>query len=93
LPNEKVPPSVRSALRRLHYDLAGAPVPELLGALLKVADPGRIHYGSDFPFTPLAACESLRDALLNCQELDQASRPEVLSGNARRLLRRPPRDS
>jgi hypothetical protein len=29
------PPSLRSALRRLHFDLAGPPVPELLGALLQ----------------------------------------------------------
>src|SRR6267378_2183565 len=29
-----------------------------------------------------------RDALLNCQELDQVSRPEVLSGNASKLIQR-----
>src|SRR5258706_15854237 len=29
-----------------------------------------------------------RDALLNCQELDQVSRPEVLRGNASKLIQR-----
>jgi predicted TIM-barrel fold metal-dependent hydrolase len=50
------PPSLRSALRRLHFDLAGAPVPELLGALLQVADHDKIHYGSDWPFTHTLVC-------------------------------------
>lgn len=57
------PPSVKQALRRLDFDLAGAPAPELLSALLMVADPDRIHYGSDYPFTPLQACLKLADAL------------------------------
>jgi len=92
-PNEKTPPCVRSALLKLHYDLAGAPVPEFLGALLKVADPSRILYGSDFPFTPLAVCELLRDELVNSRELDETSRAQILAGNARRLLCRPPRST
>ena len=45
------PADVRASLRELHYDMAGAPVPELLGALLRIADPARLHYGSDWPFT------------------------------------------
>ncbi|USQ71726.1 amidohydrolase [Roseomonas mucosa] len=39
-------------LRRLHYDLAGSPLPRLAPALLSIADPERLHYGSDWPFTP-----------------------------------------
>jgi 6-methylsalicylate decarboxylase len=49
-PGSAAPPSLRAALRKLHFDLAGAPVPELLSALLQVADPNRIHYRSDWPF-------------------------------------------
>ncbi|MFD0374540.1 amidohydrolase family protein [Streptomyces sp. NPDC127112] len=44
---------MRNALRTLHFDLAGMPLPEMLPALLNVADPARLHYGSDWPFTPL----------------------------------------
>lgn len=43
---------VLAELRRLHYDLAGFPLPRGLDALRTVADPERLHYGSDYPFTP-----------------------------------------
>ena len=62
-PGGVTPPSVRKALRKLHFDLAGAPVEELLAALLSVADPALIHYGSDFPFTPADACVELAERL------------------------------
>ncbi len=42
-------------LARLHYDLAGFPLPRQLDALLTIATMERLHYGSDYPFTPLAA--------------------------------------
>lgn len=49
------------ALRKLHYDLAGFPEPRQLGALLQIADPSRIFYGSDWPFTPeLLAAELVK---------------------------------
>lgn len=48
---------MRSALRRLHFDLAGMPLPEMLPALRSVADPTHLHYGSDWPFTPLPVVE------------------------------------
>ncbi|MFB8003714.1 amidohydrolase family protein [Nocardia sp. NPDC056000] len=62
---------MRTALRRLHFDLAGMPVPEQLPALLSVADPEHIHYGSDFPFTPLPEID------INAKRLDAA---EILQG-------------
>jgi predicted TIM-barrel fold metal-dependent hydrolase len=39
-------------LRRLHFDLAGFPVPRQLDALLTLTAPEHLHYGSDYPFTP-----------------------------------------
>jgi predicted TIM-barrel fold metal-dependent hydrolase len=81
-----VPPSVRDALKRVHFDLAGAPVPELLGALLSVADPSRIHYGSDFPFTPLEAALRLSAALDATEQIDAELRDSIDSGNARRVF-------
>ncbi|MCV7094944.1 amidohydrolase family protein [Mycobacterium kubicae] len=45
-------PSIRSSLSQMHYDLAGAPVDEQLGALLSVADQTHQHYGSDYPCIP-----------------------------------------
>jgi predicted TIM-barrel fold metal-dependent hydrolase len=91
-PGGGAPPSIRAALRRLHFDLAGAPVPELLGALLQVADPDRIHYGSDWPFTPTAICEALLSALNGSSLLDAPLRQKIMRNNALPLFPRLPRD-
>ena len=82
------PSDIRQALRRLHYDMAGAPVPELLGALLQVADPGKLHYGSDWPFTPVAGCEELLGKLNETSLFDEPGRQAMMSGNARQLFTR-----
>jgi 6-methylsalicylate decarboxylase len=39
-------------LGRLHFDLAGDPVPRQLDALLSLTTLDHLHYGSDVPFTP-----------------------------------------
>ena len=46
------PADLPGQLGGLYYDLAGAPLPVALDALLAVAEPHRLLYGSDFPFTP-----------------------------------------
>ncbi len=79
-------PRLREAMRHLHFDLAGAPLPELLPALLSMADPHRIHYGSDYPFTPVVLCRSLLDALVQTPVLDAAQRRAVMGDNARALF-------
>lgn len=40
------------AVRSLYFDLAGDAEPVMLDALLKVADPTHLLYGSDWPYTP-----------------------------------------
>ena len=80
-------PSLRAALKVLHFDLAGAPVEEQLAALLSVADPSRLHYGSDFPFTPWQACQYLAQQLQTTRQLDDGALDAVFAGNAARLLR------
>ncbi|MFJ3473433.1 amidohydrolase family protein [Microbacterium maritypicum] len=74
-------PSVKATLRKLHYDLAGAPVPELLNALLEVADVKNIHYGSDYPFTPLEACVALATKFDGTDVLDEATRRAIYSND------------
>ncbi|MFI5612575.1 amidohydrolase family protein [Amycolatopsis sp. NPDC051903] len=81
-------PDIRKALKTLHFDLAGAPVPELLGALLSVADAAHLHYGSDFPFTPADSCVALREKLLTTDLLDDETRAGVFGRNARELFPR-----
>jgi predicted TIM-barrel fold metal-dependent hydrolase len=87
-PGAARPPSLRAALRKMHFDLAGTPVPELLGALLHVADPEQIHYGSDFPFTPAHVCEALLSQLNETPILNAELKQRIMSGNARRLFPR-----
>ena len=81
-------PSMRDAMRKLHFDLAGAPVPQLLGALLQVADPKRIHYGSDYPFTPADACDALLKKIETTPLLDSKTREDILRTNTLSLFPR-----
>ena len=85
-PGKAPPPSVKKALRSLHFDLAGAPVPELLGALLQVADTEHIHYGSDYPFTPIEACERLAQPLDATNVLDEPLLQSIYTENTERLF-------
>ena len=84
--NPAAPKDIRAALQNLHYDLAGAPVPTLLRALLDVADPAKLHYGSDWPFTPLEAVADLARKLDETPLLSGALREAVMRGNAAALF-------
>ena len=75
-------------LRRFYYDLAGMPVPRLLGALLQIADPDRILYGSDGPFTPLPLIRTLLTQLQSTSLLDENLRRHVFNDNACQLFPR-----
>ena len=46
------PVDVKGALSALYFDIAGTALPVMLPALLQVADPTHIMYGSDYPYTP-----------------------------------------
>jgi 6-methylsalicylate decarboxylase len=87
LPNGTEIANLRTALKALHFDLAGAPVEEQLGALLAVADPSKLHYGSDFPFTPKEACGVLMQQLLTSRNLDDSDLEASLLANSYNLLR------
>jgi 6-methylsalicylate decarboxylase len=78
--------SLRDTLRCLHFDLAGALIPELLDALLQVADHNRIHYGSDYPFTPPDACVGLLQHIEDTALLNQEIRECIFRENAITLL-------
>jgi predicted TIM-barrel fold metal-dependent hydrolase len=74
-------------LKTLHFDLAGVPVEEQLAALLLVADPSRLHYGSDFPFTPLQGCQYLMRQLQTSRLVDDTALDAIFRGNAVDLFR------
>lgn len=82
------PHDIRAALGRLHFDMAGAPVPELLGTLLQIADGSKLHYGSDWPFTPTETCARLLQGLIETPLFGKEQREAVMSENSKRLFRR-----
>jgi 6-methylsalicylate decarboxylase len=80
------PQDIRAALRALHYDLASVPVPEALSVLLQIADPKKLHYGSDYPFTPLKECEQLLKQLNETPLLSHELREAAMTANAYSLF-------
>lgn len=79
---------VLDALGTLWYDLAGAPIPRQLPALLTLVDSRRLLYGSDWPFTPEAGVEILAEALESTPVLQVEDRAAMFSRNALRLFPR-----
>jgi predicted TIM-barrel fold metal-dependent hydrolase len=72
-------------IARLHYDLAGHPLPRKLDPLLTLTTPDHLHYGSDYPFTPEFAVSASFERLA-----ETGSPPgrfiEELRSNTERLL-------
>ncbi len=73
-------------LRGMYYDLAGFPLPRQLKALLEIADPKHILYGSDYPFTPEPVVTALAAQLDGCPELSTAIRTDFMRNNALSLF-------
>lgn len=88
LPMPVDPDHLFATLRRLYYDLAGYPLPRLAPALLQIADPGHVFYGSDWPFTPLPIVTRLAGELETTSLFDAALRRRVLYDNALDLFPR-----
>ena len=82
-----VPPEVDvlADLARLHYDLAGFPVPRQLDALLTLTSRDHLHYGSDWPFTPEFAVVAAREQLASAGDVPGALL-EALTANSATLL-------
>jgi predicted TIM-barrel fold metal-dependent hydrolase len=72
-------------LGRLHYDLAGFPVPRQLDALLTLTSLDHLHYGSDYPFTPEFAAAGAVERLAQVGE-PPGSVLEALRANTERLF-------
>jgi len=68
-------------LGRLHFDLAGFPIPRQLDALLTLTTLEHLHYGSDYPFTPEFAAATAAERIA-----EVASLPDVLRANTERLF-------
>ncbi len=82
-------PGAVEQLRRLHYDIAGPAFPRQAAALLGLADPDRLLFGSDYCWTPppvAAAHIAAVDAA--APPLDGLSWRSLTTANARRLFPR-----
>ncbi|WP_213956141.1 MULTISPECIES: amidohydrolase family protein [unclassified Variovorax] len=84
---EKLDPKhVFDLLRGMHYDLAGFPLPRQLKALLEIADPQRILYGSDYPFTPEPLVAALAAQLDGSPQISNQLRQDFMRNNALALF-------
>lgn len=88
LPEPIDPDKFFATLHRLYYDLAGYTLPRLAPALLQIADPGRIFYGSDWPFTPMPIVTRIAGEMEATKVFDDATRRRILHDNALDLFPR-----
>ena len=72
-------------LGRLHFDLAGFPVPRQLDALLTLTTVEHLHYGSDHPFTPEPVAAMAAERLASVGD-PPGSLPATLRANTERLF-------
>lgn len=87
---ERIPDGVAAYLRRLYYDVAQSAAPLSFRALLEVADPDRILFGTDYP-SARPAEKVMRDtaaAVRTFDGFDETLRHKIMAGNAQALLPR-----
>jgi predicted TIM-barrel fold metal-dependent hydrolase len=85
LPFYALMPEVRRALENVYFDTAASPFlyrPEIYPIVSGLVGGDRVLFGSDYPVMP--ASRLLKE--IEASGLDAATRQEILSGNARRLL-------
>ena len=81
---ERIPDGVAAYLRRLYYDVAQSPSPLALRALLDVADPSHILFGTDYPSARNVE-KVMRDtvaAVRTFDGFDDKLRRKVMASNA-----------
>jgi predicted TIM-barrel fold metal-dependent hydrolase len=79
---------VFGALGGLWFDVTGDAFPNALAALLRIAPPDRVLYGSDLPFGPPAHVMRAAEQLLSTDLLDARARRALLRDNALCLVPR-----
>ena len=86
---ERSPEGIATALKQLYFDVAQATHPAPLRALMEIADPDKVMFGSDFPFARnLGVVEQSLKAMADFDGFDAALRSKVERGNALKLFPR-----
>lgn len=75
-------------MRSFWYETALAAGPQTFGSLRAVADPGRIVFGSDWPYCPDVMTQDMLKALAGGSLPDSGEREAVERGNALQLFPR-----
>jgi 6-methylsalicylate decarboxylase len=75
------------AMRSFYFDTALSAGESTLSALVRIADPSRILFGTDFPFAPDRAIRQFGEVLEKV-DISGFDRPSVYRGNAELLLGR-----
>lgn len=78
------PVDVEGALHTLYFDIAGTALPVMLPALMEVADPTHILYGSDYPYTPVPMLQRAKETLATDPRVAPYAQA-ILYDNAARL--------
>lgn len=60
---------VAANVSKLYFDMAGDALPVAMDALLKIADPSHIMYGSDYPYTPAPMIKVNREKFENYEPI------------------------
>ena len=87
---ERIPDGVKAYLERLYYDVAQSASPLALRALLEIADPSHILFGTDYPSARNVekVMHNTISAVRSFDGFDDALRRKVMSGNAQAILPR-----
>ena len=75
--------------KQFYFDLAGFPLPDQIHGLMRLVDPSRLLYGSDYPYTPGRTTIELSDKLderLASALGDRASAEAACLHNAEKLF-------
>jgi predicted TIM-barrel fold metal-dependent hydrolase len=81
---DKAPDGAIPALKKLNYDTASMNNPFTFAAMMKLAGPKNLMFGSDYPWGTMAATKDpLRGLGLSAEDLHN-----IEEGNARRLFAR-----
>lgn len=72
----------KTIFERVYFDLAGVVLPNQLPSLLRIADPKKMFYGTDYPFTPVPTALKFAKMLEETDLFDNSTKKAVLEGNA-----------
>ncbi|MTV82032.1 amidohydrolase family protein [Secundilactobacillus folii] len=75
-----------TVLNHSYFDIAGMVLPYQLPTLLKIADPSKLLYGADFPYTPLPAVHMLAEKFEKTKLVAPALKQNILFNNGQKLL-------